>query len=284
MFFSAASNLISQSPGKERDAETGLDYFYARYYSSAQARFTSSDSPSYANRKNPQSWNLYAYALNNPISFADADGHEIVCANNSEQCKKDAATATGNAEAAKRVGVTITPTKHSFLGIHWTTSRTTIAISGDIKSFRALGENAKRLADLVTGPYSVTVNYGPAVPGLGVILDGGSTSRTPSMGRDPQSWTDADHPNKRDTDAEHQGIPQANSAEAFGHEVLGHIWGELVGNHPLMLPNHRDPSPTARANMRDSLTGENAVRKFEGENERGQKLTHHNYNNMPEER
>jgi len=31
--------------GKERDAETGLDYFVARYYSGAQGRFTSPDTP-----------------------------------------------------------------------------------------------------------------------------------------------------------------------------------------------------------------------------------------------
>ena len=29
--------------GKERDSETGLDYFGARYYSGAQGRFTSPD-------------------------------------------------------------------------------------------------------------------------------------------------------------------------------------------------------------------------------------------------
>ena len=33
----------SRSPGKERDAETGLDYFGARYYGSTMGRFTSAD-------------------------------------------------------------------------------------------------------------------------------------------------------------------------------------------------------------------------------------------------
>jgi RHS repeat-associated protein len=33
----------NQFTGKERDAETGLDYFLARYYSGAQGRFTSTD-------------------------------------------------------------------------------------------------------------------------------------------------------------------------------------------------------------------------------------------------
>jgi RHS repeat-associated protein len=41
--YSSAQRLpfFRNSTGKERDAETGLDYFGARYYSGAQARFTS---------------------------------------------------------------------------------------------------------------------------------------------------------------------------------------------------------------------------------------------------
>ena len=35
--------IRQQFSGKERDNETGLDYFGARYYSSAQGRFTSPD-------------------------------------------------------------------------------------------------------------------------------------------------------------------------------------------------------------------------------------------------
>jgi RHS repeat-associated protein len=117
--------------GKERDSESGLDNFGARYHASTMGRFMTPDSPSYSNRKNPQSWNLYAYALNNPVSFRDADGHKIECANNTQQCQKDAAAATANAEAAKRVTTQTTTTQHSFLGLfHWTTSETHIAITG----------------------------------------------------------------------------------------------------------------------------------------------------------
>lgn len=61
--------------GKERDTETGLDYFLARYYSGAQGRFTSPDpdnAGSYAD--DPQSWNGYAYGRNNPLKFVDPDG------------------------------------------------------------------------------------------------------------------------------------------------------------------------------------------------------------------
>jgi RHS repeat-associated protein len=42
-YISAASNLMNQFTGKERDSETGLEYFGARYYSVAQGRFTSTD-------------------------------------------------------------------------------------------------------------------------------------------------------------------------------------------------------------------------------------------------
>jgi len=61
--------------GKERDTETGLDYFGARYLSSAQGRFTSPDAP-FADQKpgDPQSWNLYSYTRNNPLRYVDPDG------------------------------------------------------------------------------------------------------------------------------------------------------------------------------------------------------------------
>ena len=65
--------------GKERDAESGLDYFGFRYMSSAQGRFTSPDAP--FNDQHPedtQSWNLYTYGRNNPLAFVDPTG-QYVC-------------------------------------------------------------------------------------------------------------------------------------------------------------------------------------------------------------
>jgi RHS repeat-associated protein len=66
----------SRYTGKERDAESGLDYFGARYYSSTMGRWTSPD-PSmleYADQRNPQSLNLYSYVLNNPLRNVDPNG------------------------------------------------------------------------------------------------------------------------------------------------------------------------------------------------------------------
>ena len=66
---------------KERDSETGLDFFGARYFGSALGRFTSPDPlMASAHSSNPQSWNRYAYALNNPLRFVDPDGMDVPAA------------------------------------------------------------------------------------------------------------------------------------------------------------------------------------------------------------
>jgi RHS repeat-associated protein len=71
----------SRCTGKERDTESGLDYFGARYYASTMGRWMSPDWSAkeepvpYAKLDNPQSLNLYAYVGNNPLSNADPDGH-----------------------------------------------------------------------------------------------------------------------------------------------------------------------------------------------------------------
>jgi RHS repeat-associated protein len=68
--------------GKERDPETGNDYFGARFYSSTYGRFLSPDWSSvpapvpYANLTNPQTLNLFAFVNDNPESFADLTGHD----------------------------------------------------------------------------------------------------------------------------------------------------------------------------------------------------------------
>jgi RHS repeat-associated protein len=68
--------------GKERDIESGLDYFGARYYGSTMGRFLSpdwADKPEavpYSDLSDPQSLNLYGYVRNNPLKTVDSDGHD----------------------------------------------------------------------------------------------------------------------------------------------------------------------------------------------------------------
>ena len=64
---------------KERDNETGLDFFNARYFSSTQGRLTSPD-PLYFQMMmaiDPQRFNLYAYTRNNPLKFVDPSGEKV---------------------------------------------------------------------------------------------------------------------------------------------------------------------------------------------------------------
>jgi RHS repeat-associated protein len=69
------SGIDQKFTGKERDAETGLDYFGARYYSSPQGRFITPDPLlTSAEISNPQSWNRYSYVQNNPLIYIDPLG------------------------------------------------------------------------------------------------------------------------------------------------------------------------------------------------------------------
>jgi RHS repeat-associated protein len=70
----AYSNAKYKFTGKERDVETGYDYFSARYYDSRIARWLQVD-PVF--RKYP-SWSPYNYTLGNPIKFFDPDGLDVI--------------------------------------------------------------------------------------------------------------------------------------------------------------------------------------------------------------
>ena len=72
-FLSGASPTKEKFTGKERDADTGFDYFGARYYASGIGRFLTTDRFAH---KYP---NLtpYQYAANNPIRFIDVNGDSL---------------------------------------------------------------------------------------------------------------------------------------------------------------------------------------------------------------
>jgi RHS repeat-associated protein len=92
---------------KERDEETGLDYFGARYYSapvrwadgdsSGSYRWLSIDPVLDRSRAitNPQLWNLYAFCADNPESFVDPKGSVLYVAQMYESIKAIAGAAVG---------------------------------------------------------------------------------------------------------------------------------------------------------------------------------------------
>ncbi len=83
-------SVRQQFTGYERDDETGLDFAQARYYASAHGRFTSPD-PLLASGRiaRPQSWNRYAYVLNNPLKLIDPTGLEDTDPNEQEKKKQE---------------------------------------------------------------------------------------------------------------------------------------------------------------------------------------------------
>jgi RHS repeat-associated protein len=68
--------------GKERDSETQLDYFGARYYSNGLGRWISADWSAapipvpYSDFSDPQTLNLYGYLRGLPTTKVDVDGHD----------------------------------------------------------------------------------------------------------------------------------------------------------------------------------------------------------------
>lgn len=86
--------------GKERDTESGNDYFSARYYASSMGRFMSPDPLPWIHWQhgddqkkfdsyiaNPQDFDMYAYVNNNPLSKTDPTGMNACGTSNDSTCK-----------------------------------------------------------------------------------------------------------------------------------------------------------------------------------------------------
>jgi|GEM_PF-3001872 RHS repeat-associated protein len=261
--------------GRERDPETGLDYFIARYFASMLGRFLSLDSTANSSSHNPQSWNLYAYTLNNPLKYADPTGNtvEVTQCTEKEKCVQAIGAATGSKEAAARVTtetkIVQAPWYKRIFGIR-TEQKTFIKIRGDIESFRALSPNAAKLADLVETKINAQFSISPTYKGhggQGFVTPGGFAG-TPSLGYSEPFVVVAPNPAPFDQDTrgliggQIGGIPGANLPEATAHELLGHMWAELFGGQ----------SAGTIGNARAAVIAENEVRKTDPS--RGLKITH----------
>jgi len=101
--YGGTDNPRQKFTGKERDSETGLDFFGARYFSGPQGRFASPDSGPYIWR-DPQTLNRYAYTRNNPLKFVDPTGKYFVVASEMrEQVKQYISTMLRSPQGAATI-------------------------------------------------------------------------------------------------------------------------------------------------------------------------------------
>lgn len=149
--------------GKERDAETGEangnDYFGARYYSSTMGRFMSPDATVDQHPGDPQSWNLYSYVRNSPVTLDDPTGN-YVCDDSmsKKQCDafNDALIDAKNAAWQKGGG----------------------GLAATINALNSYGEEGK--ANGVT----VKIDSDAQDPGLTTATDGGAITKQNKTGQD----------------------------------------------------------------------------------------------------
>jgi RHS repeat-associated protein len=162
------AGAAEQFTGKERDAETGLDYFGARYFSGAQGRFTSPDpvivTP--ARMIDPQRFNLYAYARNNPFKFIDPNGEDIELVNDTEEGRKKAlALITKNMKANEAANIGIRQKKDG-------------SYEAYVVDKKAIGKDAsagyKQVAGLIND-HSIVADVG--------VVGGGLTATFKDLGR-----------------------------------------------------------------------------------------------------
>jgi RHS repeat-associated protein len=107
-----ADSTRQKFTGKERDDETGLDYFLARYHSPVQGRLTSVDPENAgADPELPQTWNGYSYAINNPLTYSDPDGQKVKICDTNGNCTdisdEDARKYFFNKNYQKQVGYSV---------------------------------------------------------------------------------------------------------------------------------------------------------------------------------
>jgi RHS repeat-associated protein len=97
---------------KERDTESGLDYFGARYSGSSMGRFMSPD-PLAGHTEDPQTLNRYGYVRDNPLIRTDPSGMDfyLSCSTASTTCGKDAAgnLVQGNTTSSTDANGVVTP-------------------------------------------------------------------------------------------------------------------------------------------------------------------------------
>jgi RHS repeat-associated protein len=260
--------------GKERDGESGLDYFGARYLSANLGRFATPDPVHFQAEmlSDPQRFNLYGYVRNNPLFFVDPKGEAIELTGTAEERKKllDAIKNAVGDEAGKYLyenAVTDTDGNTSyFVGVY------TNGPDGSGPSFSQVNEVAGEFSAIIgeSRIYQMqlvqpgeTVNANGISVRLGAMGQEGSSGLGPGvtwLGRDNKvhvaimDWTKASLgtlPRQLMSDGPGFVDPGMLTGHEFGHgraqsTCLGCKNPDPNGNSALRLENKVQPSRSKR--------------------------------------
>jgi RHS repeat-associated protein len=169
--------------GKERDSESGNDYFGARYYASTVGRFLSPDWAAkaepvpYAKLGDPQSLNLYEYVGNDPLGRVDADGH----------CFEDGCAIEGTVAAVGVAVYTLAIATRAYLetpsgqrSLDTFTSAASASFSHSVHSIRNFFSRSKSGGGKTAAPAAAPDTTPAPLPAPGFVGDaGGNVVRIP---------------------------------------------------------------------------------------------------------
>jgi RHS repeat-associated protein len=200
--------------GKERDTESGNDYFGARYYASSMGRFLSPDDGSDQNALDPASWNLYSYVRNNPLTGTDDDGHTVtICsndANGSQHCTSmdddvyQAAQQSknsgglngpslGSLESSSSGSGSITDSNGNTVGsVQWTPDNPGIQGPQAIQAFGQIGNQGMGAIKWFGEQMAWNVAGGFAAHGIGLGVEALQASRAAALARAAEAAADAE--------------------------------------------------------------------------------------------
>jgi RHS repeat-associated protein len=223
----------SRITGKERDTESGNDYFNARYFGSSMGRFLSPD-PMGGHYENPQTLNKYAYVVNNPLRYTDPTGLDIWlqgCGKDSGTCKDNYVGTTDKNGSFQREHLTGDQTKDATIGPHgvsvtqdgktyngvWDTNKgenggVTVAGSGALKGYNAdITGNCGGTCVASGEIRSTTPNAGNITQALFKVLDTTSSGYVKNAGTDAINFFHPGATNFRGhADGDPQGIPSTH--------------------------------------------------------------------------